>query len=128
MPRKQYFGIKYPFTNNGAENFDLDLNQSEMDKVTSDILHLIFTPKGQRLRMPDYGTDLIKYIFEPDDSITWAGVKREISQSVSDWVKGASIDDIQVLANGDGTQIFVRVDYSVVSGNTTRRNSIAVEL
>lgn len=128
MARKQYFDIKYPFTNDGAENFEFDLNGSEKERVASDILHVIFTPKRQRLRMPEFGTNLIKYIFEPNDGDTWEGVKSEIQESVSRWVKGVIINNIEVLTTDDGNQIYVRIDYSVSQGNYSYKNSIAVEL
>ena len=128
MARKQYFDIKYPLTNDGTEKYEFDLNETQKDRVASDILHVIFTPKGQRLRKPDFGTDLIKYIFEPSDSATWSGVKKEIQESVSRWVRGVKLNNIEVLSTEDGLSIYVRVDYTVNNGNTSYKNSIAVEL
>ena len=86
MVIKQYFDIKYPFTNDCIEKYELDLNKSRKEMITSQILHLIFTPKGQRLRLPDYGTDLIRYIFEPNDKSTWENVKNEIFSAVTHWI------------------------------------------
>lgn len=128
MSRKQYFDIKYPFTDGGTENYVLDLNSNQKDRVASDILHVIFTPKGQRLRKPDFGTNLIKYIFEPNDVESWSGVKKEIQESVSKWVRGVKLNNIEVLSSDDGMSIYVRIDYSVQDGNSSYNNSIAVEL
>ena len=128
MARKQYFDIKYPFTNDDIEKYELDLNTSVKDRVTSDILHVIFTPKRQRLRMPDFGTDLIKYIFEPNDGESWDGIKKEIRESVSRWVNGVTINNIEVLSSEDGVQVFVRIDYGVKEGNSSYNNSVVVEL
>lgn len=128
MVIKQYFDIKYPFTNDGIEKYELDLNKSQKEKVTSDLLHLIFTPKGQRLRLPNYGTDLIKYIFEPNEAETWDGVKREIRDSVTAWISNVTLNDIQVMASENGNEIYVRIDYSVTEGNYVYKNSIAVEI
>lgn len=128
MARKQYFDIKYPFTNDGAEKYELDLNSTVKDRVASDILHVIFTPKGQRLRHPDFGTDLIQYIFEPNNESTWGGVKSEIQNAVARWVDGVTLNNIEVLTNDDGMQIFVRIDYTVQEGKTSYKNSIAIEI
>lgn len=128
MAKKQYFGLKYPFSNNDVENFEFDLNSSEKDKVASQILHLIFTPKGQRLRHPDFGTNLIQYIFEPNDGSTWSNVKQEIQTCVQKWINGVTINNIEVMADDEGNQIYVRIDYSVTENNYTYNNSIAVEL
>lgn len=128
MVRKQYFDIKYPFTNDGAENFEFDLNGSEKERIASDVLHVIFTPKRQRLRRPDFGTDLIKYIFEPNDNYSWNGIKKEIQDSVSRWVDGVILDNIEVLSTEEREEVYVRIDYTVNQGNYSYKNSIAVEL
>jgi uncharacterized protein len=128
MAKKQYFGLKYPFTNNCIEKYELDLNKSQTERVTSELLHLLFTPKGQRLRKPNYGTDLIKFIFEPNDGSTWQGVKNEIQDSVQTWIRGVVLNDIQVVASEDGLSIYVRIDYSVTEGNYTYTNSVVVEV
>ena len=125
MIKKQYFDIKYPFTNDCMEKYEFDLNNNQRERVASDLLHLLFTPKGQRLRLPDYGTNLIQYIFEPNDESIWPEVKQEI---VRKWIYGVDLNDIQVMASEDGTEIYVRVDYSVTEGNLTYNNSIAVEI
>ena len=78
MAKKQFFGIKYPFQNETEGECFMDLNASFKEKVKSEILHVIFTPKGQRYRNPDFGTDLIKYLFEPNDEEVWSKIKSEI--------------------------------------------------
>lgn len=128
MKKKQYFDLKYPFTNDCMEKYEFDLNNNQRERVASDLLHLIFTPKGQRLRLPDYGTNLIQYIFEPNDESIWPEVKKEIQDTVRKWIYGVDLNDIQVMASEDGTEIYVRVDYSVTEGNLTYNNSIAVEI
>ena len=64
MALTQKFGIKYPFTLENDDELYMDLNMTREESLKSRLLHVIFTPKGQRLRNPDFGTDLIKYIFE----------------------------------------------------------------
>ena len=128
MKKKQYFDLKYPFTNDCMEKYEFDLNNNQRERVASDLLHLLFTPKGQRLRLPDCGTNLIQYIFEPNDESIWPEVKKEIQDTVRKWIYGVDLNDIQVMASEDGTEIYVRVDYSVTEGNLTYNNSIAVEI
>lgn len=128
MIKKQYFDIKYPFTNDGVEKYELDLSRNEKDKVASQLLHLLFTPKGQKLRNPQYGTDLIQYIFEPNDNLAWQSIKTEIQDSVNRWLPGVDLTNVEVMASENGEQIFVRIDYSVRNGNYVYNNSIAVEI
>ena len=102
---------------------------SEKDKVRSQIMHVVFTPKGQRIRNPEFGTDLIRYIFSPNDSQTWEGVKNEIVSSVQRYVPGCVINDIRVVQSDDErAEIFVRMDYSVKQGNKITNDSIITQL
>lgn len=129
MTKKQYLGIRYPFTSQDFQNFYIDLNSSLKGKVKSQIMHVIFTPKGQRLRNPEFGTDLIKYIFDPNDTATWESVKNEIKDSVSRWVNNVNLKDIQIVKNvDDDLEIFVRVDYTINIGNKTTDDSMVVQL
>ena len=127
--KQQYFGIKYPFTSDGFQKFYVDVNENMKDKVRSQLMHIVFTPKGQRLRLPSFGTDLIKFIFGQDDSVTWEAVKNEISDSVRMWANNININDIQIVKNEeDESEIYVRLDYSVTMGNKKTNDSIVVRV
>lgn len=129
MAQLQYYGIKYPFTSDSDENFYVDVNHSLKSKVRSELLHIIFTPKGQKLRDPEFGTDLIKYIFEPNDDESWDSIKTEISESVSRLNDSMKIKNIEVLKSEDNpAEVFVRIDYSVKEGNKEINDSIVTKL
>ena len=127
---KQYYDIKFPFTSNNNDGFFLDLNKGINDKILSEILHVIMTRKNTRLRMPDFGTDLTKYIFEPNDSETWNSIKSEIKKAVSTYVPMASINDIKVYRdeNGEDNSIFVNIDYNVKKGVSEENNNVTVKI
>jgi phage baseplate assembly protein W len=129
MAKKQYFGIKYPFVNEGVQHFFLDANESVKDKVKSQLIHVVFTPNGQRIRNPEFGTDLIKFIFSPSDGMSWEAVKTEVSESVSRWTNNITIRNIEVVKNEeDEHEIYVRLDYSVTAGNKVTNDSVVIEL
>ena len=129
MAKRQYFGIKYPFTSDGFQNFFVDVNMTPKDKVRSQIMHVVFTPKGQRIRLPEFGTNLIKYIFTPNDSESWEVVKTEIIDAVERWVPGAMINNVRVVqSNDEKSEIFVRLDYSVKEGNKITDDSVIAQL
>lgn len=117
MANVQYYGIKYPFTVTNDENYFTDVNYTLKDKVKSLLMHVIFTPKGQKIRDPEFGTDLIKFIFEPNDNESWESVKNEIMEVVKKYINGVTVNDISMLeTNDDSHQLYVRVDYTVSNG------------
>ena len=127
--KRQYFGIKYPFTSEGFQNFYVDANSSLKEKVRSQLMHIVFTPKLQKIRQPNFGTDLIKFIFEPNDSVTWETVKNEVTDSVKRWATNISINDIKIVKNEENeAEIYVRLDYSVSEGNKITNDSVVVQI
>jgi phage baseplate assembly protein W len=92
-------------------------------------MHIVFTPKGQRIRLPEFGTDLIKFIFDPNEGVTWEAVKNEVSESVRRWSNDITLNNIQVVKNEeDESEIYVRLDYSVTEGNKITNDSIVVQV
>jgi phage baseplate assembly protein W len=129
MAKKQLFGIKYPFIADDVTGYYVAANKTVAEKVRSQLMHIIFTPKGQRIRNPEFGTDLIKYIFDQNDGMTWEAVKTEVSESVTRWATNINLKDIRVVkSEEDPSQVFVRLDYSVTEGNKTTNDSVVVEL
>ena len=129
MSKVQYYGIKYPFTAQGDENFLFDVNYDLKSKIRSILMHVIFTPKGQKLRDPEFGTNLVKYIFEQGDGFTFESVRDEVSVVVSRYIDGITINDISIMeSNEDFHKIYVRLDYTVTSGFKTITDSIITQL
>ena len=129
MAKKQLFGIKYPFIADDVHGYYVAANHTVAEKVRSQLMHIVFTPKGQRIRNPEFGTDLIKYIFDQNDGMTWDAVKTEVSESVARWATNINLKDIRVVkSEEDDSQVFVRLDYSVTEGNKTTNDSVVVEL
>ena len=129
MAKKQYFGIKYPFTSQSFEQYYVDLNTDTIEKVRSLIMHVLFTPKGQRLRRPDFGTDLIRYIFEPNEGTAWSQVMSAISDSVTKFIPSVKINNIQVVKDENNNQsIYVLIDFQVRQVNQTVTDSFITKI
>ena len=96
MANSKSLGIRYPFTNESLTKTFIDLDYDMGDVVKSELMHLIFTPKGQRIRNPEFGTRLINFIFSPNDNDTWGDVKQEIKEAVSKFMPSVNLTDINV--------------------------------
>lgn len=128
MAVTQKYGIKYPFMSDNDNGTYIDLNESFGDGIKSQILHVLFTPKGQKLRDPDFGTDVIKYIFSPSDSITFNNLKSDISEQISKYVPSVVFRDISIYKDEEDGNIVVMVEYGVSKGNKTEITKVAVKL
>ena len=129
MAKKQLYGIKYPFQNESENNYYLDLNTSYKEKIRSEMVHLIFTPKGQRYRKPDFGTDLIKYIFEPNDEETWGKIKYEIKEQVKKYLPDVDFKDIQIYKDEeDGNHLYANISYTISKNGGVADDEIIMKL
>lgn len=125
----QKFGIKYPFSSENDENVYIDLNDNITDATKSKVLHVLFTPKGQRLRNPDFGTDLIKYIFEPSDSVTYEHLMGDIQSEIVKYVPEVSFNRIEIYDDDlDEHGKIVVVEYTVTKGNQSEKTKVAVKI
>lgn len=117
MGLTQKFGIKYPFTLENDDELYMDLNMTQEESLKSRLLHVIFTPKGQRLRNPDFGTDLIRYIHEPADETTFERLRTDITQQVYKYVPDVSFKDIAIYNddNSDNGKIVI-IHYTIKKG------------
>lgn len=126
---KQYYGIKYPFSEESEDLTFFDMNETKQDGIKSMLLHIILTPKGQRLRRPNFGTDLIKYVFEPNDSSTWSLIKEEIRKQIALYLPEVSFEDIAIKHNlEEENSIYVEIDYSIKQNGVNVKNKTLVKL
>lgn len=125
----KHYGIKFPFTIRNNDNVFLDLNNNLHEKVASEIAHVILTPKKTRLRMPDFGTDLIRYIFSPSDDLSWGDIESEIRGAVNKYVPEGVLEKVEVFqSEDDDNTILLNVNFGVKKGNTIENNRMVIKL
>ena len=90
------YGINFPFRNSLTGNY-LDLSETKDEEVRTNLIHLLLTRKGTRYFLPDFGTRLYEYIFEPLDGPTFSEIEAEIRQSAEKYIPGVKITKIDVL-------------------------------
>ena len=116
MGSKSYININFPFKNSD-EGFFLDLNSDEDAAIKADLMHLILTRKGQRLYLPDFGTELLRFIFEPNDDLTLSMVKDEIKTVVKKYLPNLTITDIKVSESEFSEfAVVVNINYTIIDG------------
>lgn len=126
---KRYYGIKFPFTARNNENFFIDLNESLHEKVASEIAHVILTPKKTRIRKPDFGTDLVRYIFSPSDELSWDNIETEIKEAVKKYVPQGVVNKVDVYKNeGNDTGIYIDAKFGVKRGETIENNRMIIKI
>ena len=100
------YGINFPF----RDSFDgkyLDLSDTTDEEIRSSLIHLLLTRKGSRYFLPDFGTRLYEFIFEPLDGPTFNDIESEIKDSVEKYIPNLTVTSINVtaLTDEEGTNV-----------------------
>jgi phage baseplate assembly protein W len=109
------YGIDYPFRDSQIGNY-LRMTSTPEKEVRADLIHLLLTRKGSRYYLPDFGTRLYEFLFEPLDGPTFSEIETEIRDSVSEYLPGITITNIGITAASDGDED----KGSYISDNDTR--------
>lgn len=129
MAKKQQYGIKYPFTADNLENVYMDTNGSYENSIKSQVVHVVFTPRGQVLRDPEFGTRLIDYVFGQKDDATLSSLKNEIASQIGKYVPAAKFKDIQLINDENSDNgIIIAITYTIKIGNKTEDATVAIKL
>ena len=111
-------GVALPF-GPGQSNFKL--NYTTLDQARTNIVNLLLTHKGERFMQPDFGTNLRRFLFQPNTSNTGQQIQNEISSAIKFWLPYVKLDNISVdnsIDNIDQYRINVALTFSVTNDIT----------
>ena len=89
------YGINFPF----VDSFDgryLDVTNTTEAEIRSNLVHLLLTRKGSRYFLPDFGSRLYEYIFEPLDGPTFSDIESEIRDSIGNYMPNLLVTNVTV--------------------------------
>lgn len=89
------YGLTFPFSQSFQGKYLGTTNTSD-DEIRSNLIHLLLTRKGTRYFLPDFGTRLYEYIFEPLDGPTFSDIEGEIRDSVGKYLPGVLVTNISI--------------------------------
>lgn len=125
---KKYINIQYPFQNSYNGLF-LQLTETDKQAIKSDLTHLILTKKGERFYMPDFGTNLLRFIFEPNDGFTENGIREEVSTAVSKYLPNLIINKVIIDRETENEYTaIIRIDYTITEDVFKESDFILIKL
>ena len=89
----KFLGVPYPVVKHPLGLFHA---QGGVEQIKSDLLALLLTNFGERVMLLDYGTDLDRYIFEPNDDILKEQVRTAISTAIAKWEPRIVVQNINI--------------------------------
>jgi len=89
-----FINIKFPIQDDVEKNKAFKMTTVTKEALTSNLLLLLLTQKGQRYYEPDYGTNLLQYIFEPRDNLTIGDIEAELRETVKSYIPQVTISKV----------------------------------
>ena len=133
------YGINFPFRDSRRGDY-LELTELQSQEIKADLIHLLLTRRGSRYFLPQFGTRLYEFIFEPFDgenfmpnllvnslSILPADPEEEVDIATGQNFVGTSESSIYRFP-GKGTSEYtakIRLDYST-NGSTYAQSDFVI--
>jgi phage baseplate assembly protein W len=132
---ERFINIEFPFQDDNDKNYFLKMNKEGKKALKSDLMHLLLTTPGDRLYLPDFGTNLRKFIFEQNDSQTYLGIKEEIQTVINKYIPNLKLTELKIDKPEDGEYdvnpeyaAVVRIDYIYTEGALSESDFVQIVL
>jgi phage baseplate assembly protein W len=88
------YGLAFPFGN--IEDGAFLKKSSDVAIIKSNLRQLLLTRRGERVMLPNFGTNLKNYLMEPLDQALLSQIRREISESIYKYAPNVNLNLLQV--------------------------------
>jgi phage baseplate assembly protein W len=123
-----FINIRFPFYDS-EKGYFIDMNKQNKRAVKSNLMHLLLTNKGERLYSPDFGTDLKKFLFEPNIVSVQSDIRNEIQKAIDRYIPNLKVDKLEVIPlEGQDHSVIVKLEYTITNGTFTETDFITIEL
>jgi len=116
--------IKFPLVDDPEKNNFWGLNTITKDALKSNLLFLLMTEKGEKYYDPEFGTNLSRFIFEPNDQVTDSDIQKDINNSVRNYIPQLTITRVKSTANEH--DLIIDIGFSYDEGVFSDSGSIQI--
>jgi phage baseplate assembly protein W len=126
--------VKFPIVDDVEKNIVFKQNFTTKEALVSNLLLLLLTDEGERFYMSDYGINLKKYIFQPNDTITESEVTEEVREKVKKFIPQLTITKVEFFSaeyDQDGNkllenEISAKVDFTYSNDTFNDQGSVEI--
>lgn len=78
------------------------------DVIRSSIFTILSTNKGERVCVPEFGSNLMRLLFEPNDIVTRNLMRQIVVEDVGRWEPRVTVVDVRVSSNDHEIKVFTQ--------------------
>jgi phage baseplate assembly protein W len=104
---------------------------SGADNIMASIKRILTTRLGERVMMPDYGSNIWRYLFEPIDAITKDQIKVAVVDAIRKWEPRIELTKFGIFPYAemaDAGQFKMVLFYRIIGTNTEQQISIPISI
>lgn len=99
------------------------------ENIREAIRVILLTQRGERLRLPEFGSSLAAVLFEPNTVTTRHLIREQIVKALELWEPRIAVDAVQVEVDADDPQAAIAtIEYKLVATQARERVSVSVAL
>ncbi len=107
-------GPSFPYKKSGTGGL---ASTEDINRINQSLFIIFETPKGSRLMMPEFGSDLRKYRFDPLDKVLMERIRYTITEDIRRWEPRISLTSIEFLADQtaiDNSTLYISISYRII--------------
>ena len=89
------YGINFPFRDSLRGDY-LQLTELQSEEIKADLIHLLLTRKGSRYFLPEFGTRLYEFLFEPFDTLTFNAIESDIRDAIENFMPNLLVNSLSI--------------------------------
>lgn len=78
------------------------------DVIKSSIFTILSTNKGERVCVPEFGSNLLRLLFEPNDIVTRNLMRQVVVEDVSRWEPRVTVVDVRVASSEHEIKVYTQ--------------------
>lgn len=114
---KDFLGAGWKFPPRLDARGQVELAREEQD-VEEAIRIILLTNRGERVMRPDFGSDLFRLEFEPNDSATCGLARRYVQEALMRWEPRIEVIEVQAEPDpSDSARLLINIEYRILATN-----------
>jgi hypothetical protein len=102
MAASFYVGISFPFRRSSTS---LPARATDHDLIRQSLVQIVSTTKGERVMRPDFGTNIIHYIFDNNDDLLAELIRSDVFSAVGRYEPRVILTDVQVVRSDETVDV-----------------------
>ena len=90
----------------------------DIERINQSLFLIFETPKGSRLMMPEFGSDIHKYKFDPLDRVLMERLRYTITEDIKRWEPRIALTSVEFLADSqaiDNSILYISISYTLIN-------------